>query len=96
MITIYRNTHDVVITTDCQDVDALIPQLTRALFDFLEVKDDAKYSKFETVEAIFGKTFQIVFKLAGYKADKVYERKYLICGQSIPQNDEILVEVKEG
>lgn len=78
---IYKDgkTGEHVVQTTCLDTASFIAEISEALSTV--IKGDA-----ETTMSIMTNAMPIAFKLSGYKADDVRERRTLVCGNVSPDS----------
>ena len=96
MIQIYKNRSkggngEVVVVTDAPDLDTFVQTLAQCVFTVIE---DQKGDEQFAIEGLLRNSFQIAFKLSGYKAERVHEQKILQAGYSSPNDCDLIVEEK--
>lgn len=91
MIKVFRDkkTGDYLVESNCLDIPAFIADLSEAL-------SNIKNGGAEEYMAVLTQAMPIAYKLSGYKADEVSERRTLICGRCSPQDSSLVVSVGNG
>lgn len=79
-----KGTGDFVVQTTVSDVDSFIAELAEAMHK-LPSDDDGL-----AMMGVLKNAMPIAFKLAGYKADTVYEQRTLSCGAISPDSSEVV------
>lgn len=89
MVRIYqdRQSGEFVIQTTCLDVESFTADLAEAL---AEITKDANGDAALSTLGVLNNAMPIAFKLAGYKADTVYEQRTLMCGTALPHKSDLL------
>lgn len=85
-----NGTKDYVVQTTCLDAESFVYELAEALAQCVRhAKVDGEY----VAAGILKNAMPIAFKLSGYKADNVHERRTLVCGTAAADKSEMIASV---
>lgn len=96
MIKLYKNrgqgeNGEVIISTDAKDLREFESQFSRALSDYIKLNPgDIEHD----LSHILPHSFQLAFKLEGYKTGKVHEQRLLIAGHSKPRDESLVYDTE--
>ena len=85
MVKLYKssNNGEMVVVTDNKSLNAFIPELSEAILHSLHALEG---DESHTLDSVLSNAFDIAFKLQGYKADNVMEKRLLTCGVTDPSD----------
>ena len=83
---------EVVVQTNAQSLDLFIVGLADATSAAMQ--NATEKEKHQLLESIFKNAFPLAFAIAGYKAEKVFETRMLVCGAVAADQSSLLAHSK--
>jgi hypothetical protein len=91
MVKLYKasNNGEMIVVTDVNTLPQFIAELSDATLNAIHaLEGDEEH----TLRGILANAFDVAFKLQGYKADKVIEKRLLTCGFTDPSECHLVAD----